>query len=67
MSTDTGLMHRIEPVMARTLDDYVTALREQVPGIGAASIEVAGGVAAFTGGPVLAAAVRRARGRHSAR
>ena len=47
--TNTELMDRIERVMARNLRDYVIALRQDVPELGAASIDVAGGVAAFSG------------------
>ena len=49
MPTNTELMDRIERVMARNLRDYVIALRQDVPELGAASIDVAGGVAAFSG------------------
>jgi hypothetical protein len=46
---DFLLMGRIESVVARNLQDYVGAYRHVVPQAGAACIEVAGGVAAFTG------------------
>jgi hypothetical protein len=49
VSTHNELMHRIERVMARNLHDYMTALLVDAPEIGAASIEVAGGVAAYSG------------------
>jgi hypothetical protein len=49
VSTNNELMHRIERVMACNLHDYMAALLVDAPEIGAASIDVAGGVAAYSG------------------
>jgi hypothetical protein len=46
---DVGVIRTIEGAMARNLRDYVAAYREVVPHAGSACIDVAGGVAAFTG------------------
>lgn len=46
---DVDLVPKIERAMARNLRDYVAAYRRLASGSGAACVEVAGGVAAFTG------------------
>jgi hypothetical protein len=46
---DLELMPKLERAVARNLQDYVAAYRHLAPQVGAAGIEVAGGVAAFTG------------------
>jgi hypothetical protein len=47
--SEAALVRAVERAMARNLADHVTALRSEAPGLGAASIAAAGGVAAFTG------------------
>jgi hypothetical protein len=46
---DVTLMGAIERATARNLEDFVSAIRQRAPEVGAACITVAGGVAAFTG------------------
>jgi hypothetical protein len=56
VAVQSSWMEHIERAIAENLRDYVSAYREAAPGVGAKSIEVAGGVAAFlgSGSPITA-------------
>jgi hypothetical protein len=49
VKADLELMRKIERAMARNLQDYVTAYHSIAPWVGTECVDVAGGVAAFTG------------------